>query len=93
MNETYAVYVIRLAKEATRDAALGLYAISILAAFILVQIGYPDGAMIDIITNFMAGSIVMLVVHILLQFIYTFEKDQMKKTVKEPEEIDEESDT
>lgn len=90
MNE---IELIRLAKKVTRDAALGLYAISILAAFIFVQIGYPDGAIIDIITNSIAGSIVMLVIHILLQFIYTFEKDQMKKTVKEPEEIDEEFDT
>ena len=90
MNE---IELIRRAKNVTRNAALGLYALSIVAAFIFVQFGYPGEVMNYIISNFIAASIAMLVAHFLLLFIYRSKKDQMKKTVKEPEEIDEESDT
>lgn len=90
MNE---IELIRRAKNVTRDAAIGLYAISIVATFIFVQFEYPDEAINYIISNFIAASIAMLIAHILLQFIYRSKKDQIKKTVKEPEEIDEEFDT
>lgn len=93
MNETYAVYVIRLAKEATRGAALGLFATSVIMAFIFVLATYPDEIVIDVISNIMTGSILMLIAHIILQVLYRSAKDKVEETTKEPEEIDEESDT
>lgn len=93
MTAADAIDVIRLAKDVTKDAALGLFAISIGITFIFVLVSSPDEIMIDVISSIITGSILMLIAHIILQVLYRSAKDNVGETVKEPEEIDEESDT
>lgn len=93
MTAADAMDIIRLAKDVTKDAALGLFAISIGITFIFVLVSSPDEIMIDVISSIITGSILMLIAHIILQVLYRSAKEEVEKTAKEPKEIDEESDT
>ena len=88
-----AIDTIRIAKNATRAAALGLWAISIGVAFIYTLTTSPEEEVIDLISNFITGAILALAAYVSLLFLYIFAKNQEKETAGESEKIDEESDT
>lgn len=93
MTASDAIDIIKLAKNATRGAALGLFGISVGVAFIFILTTSPEEDVIDLISSIMTGAIIMLAAHVSLHLLYKFAKDQERETVKEPEEIKEESDT
>lgn len=92
MNAADTIDAIRLAKNATRTATLGLFTISVVAAFMLTLAKSPEAETIDFISNIIFGATIMLTVHLFLLMVYRSAKKQVEETVKEPE-INEESDT
>lgn len=85
--------IIRLAKNITRNATLGLYAISIGLVIVFVYIAPQYDVIIEIASYILSISIYMMLVHILMQILfYRSAKDQKKETVEEPKKYDE-SDT
>lgn len=86
MTAEDAIDIIRLAKNVTRNAALGLWGISVGVAFLFVLTTSPEEKVIDLISSIMSGAIVMLAAYVSLLFLYTYAKNQKDETVKEPEE-------
>ena len=86
MTAADAIDAIRMAKNATRTATLGLFTISIVVAFILTLVKSPEAEIIDFISNIIYGAIIMLFAYLFLLTIYRSAKKQVEETVKEPEE-------
>lgn len=93
MTAADAIDTIRMAKNITRTAALGLWAISVGVAFIYALTTSPEEKVIELISSIISGAIVMLAAYVSLLVLYRFAKDQEKETAKDPEKINEESDT
>lgn len=93
MTAADAIDTIRMAKNVTRTAALGLWAISVGVTFIYALTTSPEEKVIELISSFISGAIVMLAAYVSLLFIYRFAKDQEKETAEDPKKINEESDT
>ena len=93
MTAADAIDTIRMAKNITRTAALGLWAISVGAAFIYTLTTSPEEEVIEFISSIISGAIVMLAAYVSLLVLYRFAKDQEKETAEDPEKINEEFDT
>ena len=93
MTAADAIDIIRMAKNITRTATLGLWAISVGVAFIYALTTSPEEEVIELISSIITGAIVMLVAYVSLLFLYRFAKDQVKETAEDPEKINEEFDT
>ena len=82
--------IIRLAKNITRNATLGSYAISIGLVIVFVMTASQYDVIIEIASYIMSISIYMMIVHILMQILfYRSAKDQKKETVEEPKKHEE----
>lgn len=93
MTATDTMNIIRLAKNITKNATLGLYAISIGLVIVFVMTASQYDVVIEIASYTISFSIYMMLVHILMQILfYRSAKDQKKETVEEPKKY-EESDT
>ena len=92
MTAADAIDAIRLVKNATSTATLGLFTISVVAAFMLTLAKTPEAETIDFISSIISGAITMLVMHLFLLMVYRYAKKQVEETTKEAE-INEESDT
>lgn len=86
MTAADAIDIIKLAKNVTRNAALGLWGISVGVAFIFVLTTSPEEKVIDLISSIMSGVFAMWIAYVSLLFIYIYAKNQKEETVKESEE-------
>ena len=84
--------IIRM-KNIMRTTTLGLFAISIVAAFMFTLANSPEAEATEFISNIISVAIVTLVAYALLHILCRSAKDQEKETAEEPEKINEESDT
>lgn len=93
MTATDTMNIIRLAKNITKNATLGLYAISIGLVIFFVMTASQYDVIIEIASYILSISIYMMLVHMLMQILfYRTAKNQKKETVEEPKKH-EESDT
>ena len=85
--------IIRLAKNITKNATLGLYAISIGLVIVFVMTASQYDVIIEIASYILTISIYMMLVHMLMQILFLHNrKNRKKETVEEPKKH-EESDT
>lgn len=92
MTVENAIDITRLAKNVTRNAALGLWGISVGVAFIFVLTTSPEEKVIDLISSIMSGAIMMLAAYVSLLFLHIYAKNQKEETVKESEENKDDND-
>lgn len=93
MTATDTMNIIRLAKNITKNATLGLYAISIGLVIVFVMTASQYDVVIEIASYILTISIYMMLVHMLMQILFLHNlKNQKKETVEEPKKH-EESDT
>lgn len=92
MTATDTMNIIRLAKNITKNATLGLYAISIGLVIVFVMTASQYDVIIEIARYILGISIYMMLVHMLMQILFYRTANQKKETVEEPKKH-EESDT